>query len=103
MLINQPIRKDLIMTKLEEILTNANKTIDDIEKIYFGKDHCCRCGCGGDYFEANCEEDARGFKRNLNKINTKPLRIDEIEYVDDIYVNIPLVNGNDKCVTIYWK
>ena len=91
------------MTMLEQILTNANKTIDDIDQIYFGKDHCCRCGCAGDYFAAGRPEDARGFKRNLNKINNKALKLNEIEYVDDDYVNIPLVAGNDKCLTIYWK
>ena len=91
------------MTKLEEILTKANKTIDDIETIYFGKNHWCRCGCGGEYFEADRAEDARGFKRNLNKINRQPIVESEIEYDDDICVNIPFVKGNDKCVTIYWK
>ena len=87
------------MTMLEQILTNAHKTKSDIDQIYFGKNHACRCGCCGNYYRP---EDKRGFTRQLNKINNDPVSVSEIEY-DGNNVNIPLVNGDDRCITIYWK
>lgn len=32
-------------------------TTDRISKVYYGKDRCCRCGCGGDYtYTSNSSE-----------------------------------------------
>lgn len=49
---------------LNEILKPTDWTIDSITRIYSGLDHCCRCGCGGKYYERG----SIGFKRILNKL-----------------------------------
>ena len=50
--------------KLEEILKTAGWKLNDVKKIYSGLDHCCRCGCGGNYYDRGTV----GFKRILNKL-----------------------------------
>lgn len=54
---------------LNELLAEHNKTIKDIAQIYHGKDHWCRCGCGGKYFEPG----EKGFARATNTLNKNPM------------------------------
>lgn len=49
---------------LDCILAPAGWKPEDITKIYSGLDHCCRCGCGGKYYDRG----TIGFKRILNKL-----------------------------------
>ena len=78
--------------------------------------NCCRCGCGGRYFDAGTV----GFKRALNKIQKpdfEPLaegteviapahghsivKSEGIVY-DRTYLDIPYNKDNDKCFCLYF-
>ena len=59
--VNKPDRENPQIT-FEELLGKVGKKEEDIEKIYHGLDHWCRCGCGGNYFY----RDNKGFKRAIN-------------------------------------
>ena len=81
-------------TKLETIRTSE---IDfaNVEKIYFGKDRGCRCGCNGTYFNPESEQ----FE---NKIRTiKSLGKVEALVSHDGYINIPHKGNN--AFTLYFK
>lgn len=53
--------------KLDEILAKRGKQVEDIRQIYYGKDHCCRCGCKGNYADVGTpvfkalSQEAHGF------------------------------------------
>lgn len=98
-------------------LAKHNRKITDITKIYSGLCNCCRCGCGGRYFEAG----SVGFKRALNKIQKpdfEPLaegteviapahdhdivKSEGIVY-DHTYLDIPYNKDNDKCFCLYFE
>ena len=59
--VNKPDRENPQIT-FEELLGQVGKKEEDIEKIYHGLDHWCRCGCGGNYFNHN----DKGFRRAIN-------------------------------------
>lgn len=86
---------------LNEILKANGRKLEDITQIYRGKDHWCRCGCGGTYFERNRPEDARGFKRAINQMNKPDFETWDVE-VGDTYINIPYDADNDKCFCVYF-
>jgi len=100
---------------ITETLVLAKKTIEDITRIYHGKDHECRCGCKGRYFERG----TAGFKRALSTIQSdefSPLKKGDSMWhsqcrrwtltqgveVDDGYINIPYDAEHDKCYTLYF-
>ena len=41
-------------------LAKHNRKITDIKRIYSGLCNCCRCGCGGRYFDAGVSAAERG-------------------------------------------
>lgn len=103
---------------LNSYLSKIGKTVDDVQKIYHGLDHCCRCGCGGNYFDRG----SRGFTRAMNKMLSaefKPLEVGmdvhtrdgrylqstgvEIDGVFNVYVNIPYNGMTDKCYCLYFE
>jgi hypothetical protein len=84
--------------QLDKILKKANKTIDDIETIYYGLDDCCRCGCGGTYYTIEDDEDS--FMEQLEYIDSEYFKKMEFE---DGYVNLPIANEHNMCYSIYWK
>ena len=103
------------MNLIAELATH-NRKITDIKRIYHGLCNCCRCGCGGRYFDAGTV----GFKRALNKIQKpdfKPLaegteviapahghsivKSEGIVY-DRTYLDIPYNKDNDKCFCLYF-
>ena len=91
---------------LNEILAQHGKTINDIKQIYRGKDHACRCGCCGKYFEADKPEDHRGFVRAINEMNKPTFKCFDVEYEKyngTTWINIPYDQYNDKCFCIYFK
>ena len=95
--------KEVETTKtFEEVLAEFGKTEKDIERIYHGLDHNCRCGCGGRYFEAG----ERGFTRAVNQMKKAEFRAFEIEGKVDgkvHWLNIPEQWTNDMCYCIYFK
>lgn len=92
----------------EDLLGKLGTTAEAICKIYSGKDHACRCGCKGNYYET---ED-KSYIRILNAVKRafiKDARLQEVDYSILLngaveYINIP--NGkklNDHCYCIYFK
>lgn len=100
---------------LNKYLSKVGKTTADIQRIYHGLNRCCRCGCGGKYFERG----SAGFTRAMNKMQNKsfePLAEGDLVHmpngqtyksegidIDKVYVNIPYNAENDKCYCIYFK
>ena len=84
---------------LDKILESVGRKNDRITRIYYGGDHCCRCGCKGHY--AN-----RGtplFRRYLKKIEAAILAGD-VE-ADLNWVNLPVEVSTEvgKCFTLYFE
>ena len=87
---------------LEDLLKKFGKTEDDIDKIYHGKDHWCRCGCGGNYFYKNVKAEQRGFTRALNALKKENFKTCDIEQ-DGLWLNIPDATKDNMCYCIYFK
>ena len=105
--------------KLQDMLdlVAAKWSIDNVKRIYSGLDHCCRCGCGGKYFE----QGSIGFKRILNKLiagKVEPYPKGEVRRVvggghnENVieegldfggdYLNIPIAGTSNKCYCLYF-
>lgn len=81
-------------------------------QVYSGKDHNCRCGCGGRYYEMEFECDHSTIKRLLTKANTFlhkhpeecELFIPSKESHLEHWLNIPTgFCGAGRAITIYFK
>lgn len=79
--------------------------ISNISQVYFGKDHCCRCGCGGTYTATSYMKDPRSEVNNklvetrLKRAKKLVLEGAEVEY-GDTYVNV--VTGVNRALTFYF-
>ena len=98
---------------LNETLTEAGWTEDTIQKIYYGGDLVCRCGCAGKYYLRG----ERGFMRALNKLRRGFLteeagdkvhvtgwgHDEEIDIAPNCYINIPIATDprHNKCYCLY--
>lgn len=69
-----------------------------IEKVYSGRDNCCRCGCRGKYYTPENKMFKSIMKRALEKLSN-PMDVEIKEYGN--YFNISY--GNDRAYTIYFK
>lgn len=88
----------------KDVLAEIGKTEDDIEKIYHGKDHWCRCGCGGNYFYHGV--DKTGYTRAINKMKKPEFKAYNIESHDSsmaTWINIPDAMQDNMCYCIYFK
>jgi len=80
-------------------------TINQISQVYSGKDHHCRCGCGGEYVATSFMEDPRSDVNDslVAKRLARAKRLIEsgavVEY-GDTYVNIE--TGDNKALTFYF-
>lgn len=77
----------------------------DVEKvttIYKGKLDCCRCGCGGDYFEplTSNGNESRAFKNALEILKTSD-KVRYQEYDDENVFEIVTNEDRDLGITIY--
>jgi len=93
---------------LNDILTKADKSVNDITKIYHGKDNWCRCGCGGNYFEHNNPVDSRGFKRAINTMSKPDFYCFDVDF-ESIkkgynFINIPTSDSTPAgtCYCLYF-
>ncbi len=78
----------------EETIRTSEIDFANVEKIYFGKDRCCRCGCNGTYFNPESKQ----FKNKISTIK----RLGEVDsLVTEQYINIPV--GSNKAYTLYFK
>jgi hypothetical protein len=79
--------------------------LDQISQIYLGKDHFCRCGCGGTYVSTSYMNEPRNdvndrlAQTRLNRAKKIALNADsEVEYCND-HINIGY--GDNRAITIY--
>ena len=78
--------------------------ISNISQVYFGKDRCCRCGCGGTYIATSYMENPRSevndalVEKKLKRAKKLVLEGAEVEY-SDTYVNIS--TGVNRALTFY--
>lgn len=98
-----------------DVIPNLTNMLKDCEiiQVYSGKDHYCRCGCGGKYYEMKFEKERAGIKRNINRANKflhkHPHECELYIGSDESYLNIPTViqgEGSDpagRAITIYFK
>ena len=68
-----------------------------IEKLYSGKDHFCRCGCGGKYYYPNDRLFNSIVKKACKKAYEEGVELD----VQSTYINIGY--GDNRAYTIYRK
>ena len=88
-----------------------------IKQIYHGKDNCCRCGCGGKYYTPSDKFFKIMFKRaketyvKFHEYQDKYHNLDYSKRFDvypsndnnEGYINIPVVNADNKCYCVYFK
>ena len=107
------------MLDFNKLLETANWKEEDIDRIYHGGDHVCRCGCAGTYFERG----SRGFTRALNalkrgfmtesagdKVHVTGYGHNEVQTSEGIdiktdYINIPeyAAPNHNRCYCLYNK
>ena len=89
----------------EDFLAKYGKTVDDIVKIYHGLDDHCRCGCGGNYFYSNKQEDKVGFTRAINALKKEDFVTNNVEFDSRsaYWLNIPKPYADNRCYCIYFK
>ena len=107
------------MLDFNKLLETANWKEEDIDRIYHGGDHVCRCGCAGNYFERG----SRGFTRALNALKRgfmteskgdevyvsgyghNEVQISEGIDIETDYINIPEYNApnHNRCYCLYCK
>jgi len=82
-----------------------NTKIENISSVYLGKDHHCRCGCGGKYVSTSymlnprSEVNDKSVEKQLTR--AKKLINSEAEYqINDICINI--VVGKNRALTFYF-
>ena len=79
--------------------------ISNISQVYFGKDRCCRCGCGGTYTATSYMENPRSevndalVEERLKRAKKLVLEGAKVEY-EDTYVNIS--TGVNRALTFYF-
>ena len=79
--------------------------ISNISQVYFGKDHCCRCGCGGTYTATSYMENPRSkvddalVEERLKRAKKLVLEGAEVMYTDT-FVNIS--TGENRALTFYF-
>lgn len=80
-------------------------TFENVENLYIGNGNCCRCGCGGEYYEASDEFSADTIKDVLKKMASGKYAV---ESIDDNIFEIVLrkeksYRGKNKVATLYMK
>lgn len=80
-------------------------SFENVDQLYIGNGNCCRCGCGGEYYEASDEFSADTIKDVLKKMASGKYAV---ESIDDHIFEIVLrkeksFRGKNKVATIYLK
>lgn len=86
---------------LDEFLSKHGMKFEDIYSIYSGKDHYCRCGCGGKYHEASDKSFDRIVK-NVENVLSKG-KYTKIVGVPASNGNVNISMENNKAYTIYFE
>ena len=66
-------------------------SLADIDQLYEGRGNCCRCGCGGDYY--NLERNSRKIINCLQKMESGRY---DVESIDDYIFEIVIDEFYDK-------
>jgi len=75
-------------------------TIDQADRLYIGKGNYCRCGCGGEYIEA--DENERAIEKALRQMSSGDYEVRSIE--DWIFEIKTSESGNyERVKTLYLK
>lgn len=92
---------DDVVPSLKDMLSSV-----EIEQIYVGRDHCCRCGCGGNYYTFDQKSPLmKRFITSADKFFKKNLQYCEmVNSFETNWINIPSsFEGPGKCFCIYFK
>lgn len=76
--------------------------ITQVSKVYQGIDRVCRCGCGGEYYEA--KQDSEKVEKLLKK--AKKYITEGVQYeIYEFGINVPTHDKSErgKCVMIYFN
>ena len=76
--------------------------ITQVSRVYQGIDRICRCGCGGEYYEADVHaEKVEKLLKKAKKYITEGVKFELYEFG----VNVPTHDKSEKgkCVMIYLK
>jgi hypothetical protein len=66
-------------------------SLADIDQLYEGRGNCCRCGCGGNYY--NLERNSRKIINCLQKMESGRY---DVESIDDYIFEITIDEFYDK-------
>lgn len=100
---------NLAVTKLplDALLKALNKSINDIDKIYVGDTHGCRCGCRGKYHNINTRGAKLAYARLIRLMNEdKFIKWKDIDYSNpDSYIDFPYItqSGNERSICLCFK
>ena len=92
-------RTSTFVNSLDNLLAKVNKTKQDIDKVYKGKDHYCRCGCGGTYYEPPSNR----VLINIDKVLKNDNFIDLAYWMDGSVPRINISLSGNQAYTIYFK
>ena len=80
-------------------------TLSQVSQVYLGKNHYCRCGCGGSYTATTFMDEPRSdindklVEKRLKKAKALILKGVDVEYGKE-YVNIE--TRNNRALTFYF-
>lgn len=74
------------MSRINTMSVAPSFTVEQVESLYIGKGHCCRCGCGGEYFRvAEDPKHAKKIKHFLKKMASGKYVVTELDgYIFEI-------------------
>jgi hypothetical protein len=86
------------------LLLPPDFTLDQVESIYIGKGHCCRCGCGGDYLRVK-DGHSKRMAHYMKKLASGEYQIIEQDGLNnEVIYEIELSKaGHDRVATFYVK
>jgi len=76
---------------------------DQVEKLYIGEGNCCRCGCGGEYFEPDTETGRAKIWEAMEEIEKFHKAGKNIHSLDNFIFEIQISNEPDLVFCIYTK
>lgn len=92
----------------EQIIAFYGLKLDQLIEIYSGKNHCCRCGCGGRYFKKDDKMIGTVLSRLERMMRDNCKNSEEADFNDfgdgNGCVNIPYgLPHENKCYCLYFE
>jgi hypothetical protein len=89
------------------VLNAPTITIEQVNNLYIGKGHCCRCGCGGNYYDVKADAShAKKIQHYLKKFASGKYSVTEQAGLGDEHlyeINLSRSGNTDRVATIYIK